>query len=85
MNFTPFSLQILVISLKRSLSRREQAEREMLKISFPWSFLDAVDGSLLKSLPVEYKPNKVKRLQGYELTANEIGCYLSHKKAGRVV
>jgi glycosyl transferase family 25 len=74
-------LQILVISLKRSLDRRKQVEQEMQKISLPWTFLDAIDGSALELPPIEYKSNKVKRLQGYALTPNEIGCYLSHKEA----
>jgi glycosyl transferase family 25 len=78
---TSASIKILVISLKRSLDRRKQVEQEMQKISLPWSFLDAVDGSALAVIPVEYKPRKVKRLQGYALTPNEIGCYLSHKEA----
>jgi glycosyl transferase family 25 len=81
MNQLPSQIQILVISLKRSLDRRKQAEKEMQKISLPWTFLDAVDGSALEVSPVEYKSNKVKRLQGYALTPNEIGCYLSHKAA----
>jgi glycosyl transferase family 25 len=53
----------------------------MRKVSLPWEFLDAVDGSALQSMPKEYKAFKVKCLQGYELTPNEIGCYLSHKEA----
>ena len=77
----PLNIKIFVISLQRSLDRRKQVEKEMQKISLPWSFLDAIDGSALTSKPVEYKPAKVKRLQGYELTPNEIGCYLSHKEA----
>jgi len=81
MNQPPLKVQILVISLKRSLDRRKQVEKEMQKISLPWAFLDAVDGSALAVPPVEYKPNKVKILQGYALTPNEIGCYLSHKEA----
>jgi len=81
MNQLPLQVQILVISLKRSLDRRKQVEQEMQKISLPWTFLDAIDGSALVVPPVEYKPNKVKRLQGYALTPNEIGCYLSHKEA----
>jgi glycosyl transferase family 25 len=76
-----FPLQILVISLRRSSDRREKVEQEMGKTSLPWSFLDAVDGSALQSPPSEYHPFKVNMLQGYELTPNEIGCYLSHKKA----
>ena len=75
------NVKILVISLKRSLDRRKQVEKEMQKISLPWSFLDAVDGSALVETPVEYKPRKVELLQGYALTPNEIGCYLSHKEA----
>lgn len=76
-------IQILVISLARSLDRRVKVQQEMEKISIPWEFLDAVDGSSLKQPPVEYKAQKVKRLQGYFLTPNEIGCYLSHKEAWR--
>jgi glycosyl transferase family 25 len=83
MNYSQARINILVISLKRSLDRRNQVEQEMQKISLPWSFLDAVDGSALTTPPIEYKPSKVKRLQGYALTPNEIGCYLSHKEAWR--
>jgi len=74
-------LQVLVISLRRSSDRRAKVEQEMGKISLSWSFLDAVDGSALQSPPSEYHPFKVAMLQGYELTPNEIGCYLSHKQA----
>ena len=83
MSSLPLPIQILVISLKRSTDRRERVALEMRKISTPWSFLEAVDGSALHKTPVEYKPSKVKLLQGYELTPNEIGCYLSHKEAWR--
>jgi len=81
MDLSNSKLQILVISLQRSSDRREKASQELLKISLPWEFLDAVDGSLISESPAEYKAKKVKRLQGYPLTPNEIGCYLSHKKA----
>jgi len=81
MNPSMPAIQILVISLQRSVDRRNKVEQEMQKISMPWAFLDAVDGSSLTSIPSEYNPSKVKRLQGYSLTASEIGCYLSHKEA----
>ena len=81
MSFDPLSLQILVISLKRSLDRRRKVEQELQKVPFTWAFLDAVDGSALTGPPPEYQSSKVKLLQGYELTPNEIGCYLSHKEA----
>ncbi|MCF8196414.1 MAG: glycosyltransferase family 25 protein [Polynucleobacter sp.] len=83
MSSLPLPIQILVISLKRSTDRREKVVLEMQKIGTPWSFLEAVDGSALHTAPVEYRPSKVKLLQGYELTPNEIGCYLSHKEAWR--
>ena len=74
-------LQTIVISLTRSSQRREKVQAEMTKTNLIWSFLDAVDGSKLnKSIP-EYKSKKVIRLLGFELMPNEIGCFLSHKKA----
>ena len=76
-------LQVLVISLERSIDRRAKVVHEMEKISLPWSFLNAIDGSALKIPPLEYKPLKVRWLLGHDLTPNEIGCYLSHKEAWR--
>jgi glycosyl transferase family 25 len=75
------NLQTVVISLLRSLQRREKAQAELSKTNLNWSFLDAVDGSQLQSFPPEYHSHKVKRLLGFDLTKNEIGCFLSHKKA----
>ena len=81
MNFSNPPLQILVISLERSIDRRKKVENEMQKISIPWQFLSAIDGAKLTAPPFEYDAKKVKRLLGHELTPNEVGCYLSHKKA----
>jgi glycosyl transferase, family 25 len=75
------NLQTIVISLLRSPRRREKARSELSKTNLNWSFLDAVDGSNLQTPPPEYQPRKVKRLLGFEMTPNEIGCFLSHKKA----
>jgi glycosyl transferase, family 25 len=75
------NLQTLVISLLRSPQRREKARLELSRTNLNWSFLDAVDGSQMQSFPLEYQPRKVKRLLGFELTQNEIGCFLSHKNA----
>jgi glycosyl transferase family 25 len=74
-------VQTLVISLVRSPDRRERACAELSSTGLAWAFLDAVDGSQLQSPPAEYRPRKVKRLLGFEMTPNEIGCFLSHKKA----
>ncbi|WP_114637326.1 glycosyltransferase family 25 protein [Polynucleobacter necessarius] len=74
-------IQVVVISLAGSDARQEKVRAELDKTKFQWHFLDAVRGSALTSTPVEYKPEKVKSLLGFELTPNELGCFLSHKKA----
>ncbi len=74
-------IQVLVISLAGSDARQKKVKSELDKTSFPWRFLDAVKGSALKSTPKEYNSAKVKKLLGFELTPNELGCFLSHKKA----
>ena len=74
-------IQILVISLAGSDARQKKVKSELDKTSFPWRFLDAIKGSALKTTPKEYKSAKVKKLLGFELTPNELGCFLSHKKA----
>lgn len=78
------NFQTVVISLIRSRQRREKAQSELSKTNLTWSFLDAVDGSQFQFSPPEYLAQKVKRLQGYDLTPNEIGCYLSHMKAWQI-
>jgi glycosyl transferase, family 25 len=74
-------IQGLVISLAGSDARQQKARAELDKTNLQWRFLDAVRGSDLTSAPIEYQPAKVKRLLGFELTPNELGCFLSHKKA----
>lgn len=73
--------QLLVISLERSLVRREQVRRELSKTKLNWNFINAIDGSKFLDFPIEYNQNKVSRLLGYSLSKNEIGCFLSHKQA----
>jgi glycosyl transferase family 25 len=75
------AIQVRVISLERSTDRRERVRHELDNFFLDWQFLDAVDGFALKVLPQSYDQPKVKRLQGYELTPGEIGCYQSHMKA----
>lgn len=74
-------IQVLVISLAGSDARQLKVRAELDNTSLQWRFLDAVRGSALTSTPKEYKPTKVKNLLGFELTPNELGCFLSHKKA----
>jgi len=75
------TIQVLVISLERSLERRERVEEQLAKTKLQWTFMNAVDGYALPQMPSSYQKKKVKRLQGYELTPGEVGCYLSHIEA----
>lgn len=74
-------IQVFVISLERSLDRRQRVKEQLAKTGIHWTFLNAVDGYALSKMPPSYNKDKVKRLQGYELTPGEVGCYLSHIKA----
>ena len=78
---TEFPIQVFVISLARSAGRRARVIEQLNKTNIQWSFLDAVDGYALTQMPQSYQKSKVKRLQGYELTPGEVGCFLSHIKA----
>ena len=75
------AIQVLVISLERSLERRKRVEEQLEKTNIQWRFLNGVDGYALANMPRSYQKAKVKRLQGYELTPGEVGCYLSHIQA----
>ncbi|QKM63980.1 hypothetical protein DCO17_01285 [Polynucleobacter tropicus] len=77
-------IQVFVISLQRSMDRREAVKKQLERFSIPWKFIDAVDGRLLAQMPPSYQAIKVKLLQGYELTPGEIGCFLSHIEAWKL-
>jgi glycosyl transferase family 25 len=74
-------IQVFVISLERSSDRRKRVEEQLNQTNIQWNFLNAVDGYALPEMPSSYQKSKVKRLQGYELTPGEVGCFLSHIKA----
>ncbi len=74
-------IQGLVISLAGSDARQKKVKSELDKTNLNWRFLEAIRGSALTTIPKEYRPEKVKNLLGFELTPNELGCFLSHKKA----
>lgn len=75
------SPNVIVISLARSISRRNKFIPLLKQSGLAWEILDAVDGLELRSTPPEYHEDKVTRLQGFPLSASEIGCFLSHRLA----
>ncbi|BDW10219.1 lipooligosaccharide biosynthesis protein LpsA [Polynucleobacter sp. SHI8] len=46
-----------------------------------WEFLDATDGYQYQPSVKEYNSKKVQKLQGYQITSAEIGCFVSHRRA----
>lgn len=71
---------IFVISLARSSRRRATMAAALEKLSLPFSFFDAVDGSQidLASSP-DYNGTLRRLVAGRDLTQGEFGCLLSHR------
>ncbi len=80
-NDHPLHPLILVISLPASTKRQAQVRAQLDQTGLSWEFLEAIEGKTLTEPSKEYNRAKVRRLLGFELTSNEIGCFLSHKKA----
>jgi len=77
----PFNLKIVVISLKRATDRRIAVEKQFSGINLVWEFLDATEGYQYQPSAKEYDAKKVQKLQGYQITPAEIGCFVSHRRA----
>ena len=69
------SIEIVVVSLRSALARRERLQHHLAESPFPWRFFDASDGSQT-ALP--YRPDRATKLMGRELKPAEIGCFDSH-------
>ena len=82
------TVNIFVISLKRSKDRRILIKKELDHLDMPFSFFNAIDGKLLK--PSYQKKMMQLRLKAYRNVENlkgkikvrhgEVGCALSHIK-----
>jgi glycosyl transferase, family 25 len=75
----PNEIDVYVISLRTSTDRRAKVEEILGKTSLNWQFFDAINKHDLTYGIPQYIPKKVKRLLGFELTPNELGCFLSHR------
>ena len=82
------TVNIFVISLKRSKDRRILIKKELDHLDMPFSFFNAIDGKLLK--PSYQKKMMQLRLEAYRKVENlkgkikvrhgDVGCALSHIK-----
>lgn len=74
-------IPVFVISLSRSLERREMARKQMSHLGIGYSFFDAVDGRNLMDEDVRRVDQvEAKKFSGHDLSPGEIGCALSHIK-----
>ena len=73
-------VSVYLISLARAQERRENMRARLNKLGADYEVVDAVDGATLN--PAEYETrlrrDTFRQKFGRDMTAGEIGCYLSH-------
>jgi glycosyl transferase family 25 len=75
-------MQIYVINLTRATERRQVMEQQAQTLGMTFNYLAATDGHSLTDADrgmVDHE--RRKRITPYPLTDNEIGCWLSHRRA----
>lgn len=70
--------EIVVISLKRAMERRQSIENQFSELNLPFTFFDAVDGKLGHELFAHYDAEKARRIGEIPLNPGHLGCYASH-------
>ncbi len=72
-------IKVYIINLLRSPHRRETMARRMAELGIDFEFFPAVDGGELDISTIEQynRPERLRKF-GADLTARELGCYLSH-------
>lgn len=72
-------MKTFVISLKKSIKRRERIQKSLAKAGIDFIFFNAIDASKEQFLNSDkISPQKTIRRFGYTLTRGEIACYASH-------
>lgn len=70
---------IFVISLERAVDRRAHIKQLMDGFGMPFEFIRATDGTFFTENEYAlYSKSETIKLLGYELTANELACAISH-------
>lgn len=75
-------MKVYVINLARATERRQKMQMQADRLGVHLDFIEAVDGKTITDADralVDHK--KRRRITPYPLTDNEIGCWLSHRKA----
>jgi glycosyl transferase family 25 len=79
-------MRVIFINLARAAERRAAMERQLAKLGLDFERLEASDGAAL--MPADRDPidhNKRRAITPYPLSDNEIGCWLSHRRALQMV
>lgn len=72
-------MKVFVISLKRSVDRRELIQKHLDALDISFEFFDAIDGSVENFLYSEHaRPSITKKRKGYTLKTSEVACFASH-------
>ncbi len=74
------NLSILVISLLGDDVRRAHMSNQLDGLGVKWEFVDGVVGKNLTKYPAEYQSQKRINHYCFDMSAGEIGCFLSHRK-----
>ncbi|MET2852556.1 glycosyltransferase family 25 protein [Vibrio owensii] len=75
-------MKVIVISLKRSIERRERIKEQLGQAGIEFSFLDAVDAEETNFPYSERRNDRLTRKRfGYKLVDSEVACFASHFKA----
>jgi glycosyl transferase, family 25 len=75
-------MRIVFINLARAPERRTNMERQFATLGVAWERLDATDGRVLTDADRVLVDHAKRRcITPYPLSDNEIGCWLSHRRA----
>src|ERR1035441_10719055 len=75
-------MQIYVINLTRAVERRRIMEQQAQALGIRFHYLAATDGRALTDADRALGgAERRKRISPYPLTDNEVGCWLSHRRA----
>ncbi|MCZ2104363.1 MAG: glycosyltransferase family 25 protein [Comamonadaceae bacterium] len=75
--------QVMVISLTRAADRRVAVAEQLGRHALDFRFFDAIDGATLDATPPQYDRKQRMKRYGLDLTAGELGCFLSHRAVWR--
>ncbi|MUK77076.1 glycosyltransferase [Aliivibrio fischeri] len=72
-------MKVFVVSLKRSVDRRERIQKHLDALNISFEFFDAIDGSVKNFQYSDHgRPVTTKKRKGYSLKTSEIACFASH-------